>query len=192
MHTFGAIAMQEYSKYIRIWKPLLDRLMALILCLLMLPLLFIIALLLKLSGFPVFFKHLRPGYKGKLFFLWKFTTMRDGEVTRLGSVLRKSSLDELPQLFNILKGEMSFVGPRPLLIEYMETYDEEQRRRHDVKPGVTGWAQVNGRNALSLQTKICHDLEYVEKIGFWFDLRILLMTIRKVFYYRQADYHAIQ
>ena len=140
----------------------------------------------------VWFRQQRPGYKGKLFYILKFKTMSDtrdanGELlpdvkrlTPWGNFLRKSSLDELPQLINILKGEMSLVGPRPLLTEYLTRYNERQLRRHDVRPGITGWAQVNGRNAISWDQKFELDVWYTEKMSLWLDIRILFKTVRKV------------
>ena len=147
----------------------------------------------KHLGSPVLFRQVRPGLHGKPFEMLKFRTMRDAHdeagnalpdsarMTRLGSFLRSSSLDELPGLWNVLKGEMSLVGPRPLLVEYLPLYSREQARRHDVKPGITGWAQVNGRNAISWQQKFEYDIWYVENQSFWLDLKILALTLKKVF-----------
>ena len=144
-------------------------------------------------GTPVLFRQKRPGYKGTPFFLYKFRTMTnasdpDGNLlsdaqrlTRLGRVLRALSLDEWPELINILRGEMSLVGPRPLLMEYLERYSPTQMRRHDVYPGLTGWAQVNGRNAITWQDKFKFDVWYVDNWSFWLDIKILLMTLWKVF-----------
>lgn len=146
----------------------------------------------KKLGRPVIFRQERPGYKGKIFKLYKFRTMTDerdenGELlpdekrlTSFGKKLRSTSLDELPEFFNILKGDMSFVGPRPLLVQYLPLYDKEQARRHDVLPGLTGWAQVNGRNAISWEEKFKYDVEYVDRISFLFDLKIILMTVKSV------------
>jgi sugar transferase EpsL len=143
-------------------------------------------------GTPILFRQQRPGYKGKPFFIYKFRTMTNASdsagnllpdserITRLGRFLRVLSLDELPELFNILRGEMSLVGPRPLLMEYLERYSPEQMRRHDVYPGLTGWAQVNGRNALTWQDKFRYDVWYVDNWSFWLDVKILLMTFWKV------------
>jgi lipopolysaccharide/colanic/teichoic acid biosynthesis glycosyltransferase len=143
-------------------------------------------------GKPVLFRQTRPGLHGVPFLMIKFRTMRDAvdasgvplpdaaRLTRLGRFLRSSSLDELPELWNVLKGEMSLVGPRPLLMEYLPLYSAEQARRHEVRPGVTGWAQVNGRNALSWEDKFALDLWYVENRSLWLDLKIVWMTIRKV------------
>lgn len=143
-------------------------------------------------GWPVFFVQIRPGLKGRPFHLYKLRTMKfasDGRgnflsdeqrLTILGNWLRKMSVDELPQLFNVLKGDMSLVGPRPLLMEYLPLYSPEQRRRHDVRPGITGWAQINGRNALSWEEKFALDVWYVDNRSLCLDLKILLLTIRKV------------
>lgn len=143
-------------------------------------------------GWPVFFFQERPGYQTRSFLLVKFRSMRnfpdsaakaqtDAErLTRFGRFLRSTSLDELPELFNVLKGEMSFVGPRPLLTQYLPLYSKEQNRRHDVLPGITGWAQVNGRNSLSWEDKFKLDVWYVENRTFWLDIRIIVMTAHKV------------
>src|SRR5262249_38970629 len=134
-------------------------------------------------GAPVLFRQQRPGWRGAPFLLYKFRTMREGpgsdaeRLTPLGSALRASSLDELPQLFNVVKGDMSLVGPRPLLMEYLPLYSERQSRRHEVRPGITGWAQVNGRNAVGWQEKFELDVWYVEHRGFGLDLRILWLTL---------------
>lgn len=152
----------------------------------------------------VIFQLNRPGQFGKPFLMYKFRTMTnarnsdgellsDGErITKFGSFLRKTSLDELPELFNILKGEMSLVGPRPLLMEYLPLYNEAQKKRHNVLPGITGWAQVNGRNAISWEEKFKLDVWYVENQSFWLDVRILWMTIKKVIMREgvSADNHA--
>jgi sugar transferase EpsL len=144
-------------------------------------------------GWPVFFSQSRPGLHGKIFCLYKFRTMRDlrdaggnllsdeQRLTRFGRFLRASSLDELPELFNVLKGEMSLVGPRPLLVQYLDRYTPEQARRHEVLPGITGWAQVNGRNAISWEDKFALDVWYVDHRTFWLDIKILFMTIGKIF-----------
>jgi sugar transferase EpsL len=156
------------------------------------PLLLIIALAIRLRmGAPVFFRQVRPGYKTRPFTVVKFRTMMgDGSqvetcldgfrLTRLGTFLRRFSLDELPQLWNVLTGDMSLVGPRPLLTEYLQYYTPEQARRHDVKPGVTGWAQVNGRNEVSWERKFALDVWYVDHWSFWLDVRILVLTFWKV------------
>lgn len=151
-------------------------------------------------GSPVFFRQLRPGFQGKPFEMIKFRTMRDTvdahgnllpdeqRLTRFGRFLRASSLDELPELWNVFKGDMSLVGPRPLLMEYLPLYSEEQSRRHDVRPGITGWAQVNGRNAISWQDKFRLDVWYVDHRSLGLDIKILLRTIKKVF--RREGIHA--
>jgi lipopolysaccharide/colanic/teichoic acid biosynthesis glycosyltransferase len=157
------------------------------------PVLIIVAILVgRQMGKPVLFRQTRPGLHGVPFRMIKFRTMRDAvdasgvplpdaaRLTRLGRFLRSSSLDELPELWNVLKGEMSLVGPRPLLMEYLPLYSAEQARRHEVRPGVTGWAQVNGRNALSWEDKFALDLWYVENRSLWLDLKIVWLTIRKV------------
>jgi lipopolysaccharide/colanic/teichoic acid biosynthesis glycosyltransferase len=144
-------------------------------------------------GTPVLFRQVRPGRQGRLFKLAKFRTMTDerdasggllpdaSRLTPFGRWLRATSLDELPSLWNVLKGDMSLVGPRPLLVEYLPLYSSEQARRHEVRPGITGWAQVNGRNALTWEQKFELDVWYVDHRSFWLDLRIMLMTVRKVF-----------
>jgi len=143
-------------------------------------------------GTPILFRQKRPGYKGHPFFIYKFRTMTSASntagnllpdsqrLTRLGRFLRTLSLDELPELLNILRGEMSLVGPRPLLMEYLERYSPEQMRRHDAYPGLTGWAQVNGRNAITWQDKFRYDVWYVDNWSLWLDIKILLMTLWKV------------
>ena len=167
-----------------------DFLFAFFACLFLLPAIILIALLVRLTlGSPVLFKHERPGYQEKIFTLYKFRTLTNetdanGELlpdplrmTRLGSFLRSTSLDELPELFNILKGDMSLVGPRPLLIKHLAIYTPLQRTRHDVRPGLTGLAQINGRNQNSLDEKVLYDLEYIRKMSAWFDFSILIKTI---------------
>ena len=143
-------------------------------------------------GRPILFRQQRPGYKGQPFFIYKFRTMTTASdstgnllpdsqrLTRLGRFLRALSLDELPEFFNILRGEMSLVGPRPLLMEYLERYSPEQMRRHDAYPGLTGWAQVNGRNAITWQDKFALDVWYVAHWSFWLDIKIILLTLWKV------------
>ena len=149
-------------------------------------------LVLLIHGQPILFRQKRPGYKARPFFIFKFRTMTnrlgpDGKplpdaerLTPLGRFLRAASLDELPELFNVLRGEMSLVGPRPLLMEYLPRYSPEQMRRHDAIPGLTGWAQVNGRNAITWQDKFKLDVWYVDNWSFWLDIKILLMTLWKV------------
>lgn len=180
--------------YVKFIKPLLDRLGALILLLLFAPLILITALSVAVTlGFPVVFAQKRPGLHGKIFTIYKFRTMNNrrdekGELLSdserldgIGKKIRAFSLDELPQLLNVLKGEMSFIGPRPLLVEYLELYTPEQSRRHDVKPGITGWAQINGRNAISWEDKFRYDVEYTEHISFGIDVKIFFLTFKKIF-----------
>jgi sugar transferase EpsL len=174
-------------------KRLIDLLGAGLLFCLFSPILLFISLLIILKmGRPIFFKQLRPGLHGKPFYIYKFRTMIDKRdekgnmlpgsmrLTKLGATLRKYSLDELPQLMNVLKGDLSLVGPRPLLMDYLKIYNKDQKRRHDVKPGITGWAQVNGRNTISWDEKFKLDTWYVENRTFWLDIKILLLTIKKV------------
>ncbi len=179
--------------YRRYFKRLLDFVLSLTAIIILSPILLLIALLVRIKlGSPVIFKQQRPGMNEKIFTLYKFRTMTDerdekGELlpdemrlTDFGKFLRASSLDELPELFNILKGDMSIVGPRPLLIEYLPLYNAHQRRRHEVRPGLTGWAQVNGRNAIGWEEKFNYDVEYVNKISFLLDVKIILLTILKI------------
>ena len=174
-------------------KSLFDKTLALFLIILFSPIYMIVSLLILIKiGSPILFRQQRPGYKEKIFGIYKFRTMTnekdsDGNLlpdeqrlVGIGKFIRSTSLDELPQLFNVLKGEMSFVGPRPLLIEYLDLYNETQKRRHDVKPGITGWAQVNGRNAISWEQKFEYDVWYVDNQSFWLDIKILWMTFLKV------------
>jgi len=161
--------------------------------LLLSPVFGVLALMIRYQmGKVVYFRQTRPGLHGAPFQMVKFRTMRhaldpDGNLlpdadrlTRLGSILRSSSLDELPELWNVLKGDMSLVGPRPLLMEYLPLYSPEQAHRHDVRPGITGWAQINGRNAISWDEKFALDVWYVDNRGLWLDLKIIWLTIRKV------------
>lgn len=152
------------------------------------PVLLITAYLIRKNlGSPVTFKQERPGLNGKIFTMYKFRSMKDGvgsdaeRLTPFGKKLRATSLDELLELLNVLKGDMSLVGPRPLLVEYLERYTEEQGRRHEVKPGITGWAQINGRNGISWEDKFKLDVEYVENYSFLKDMQIFFLTIKKVF-----------
>lgn len=174
-------------------KRLFDLLLSLGgLLLLSLPLLLLWVLVYRKLGSPVLFRQVRPGLHGRPFMMVKFRTMTDergadGELlpdaqrlTAFGRFLRASSLDELPELWNVLRGEMSLVGPRPLLMEYLPLYSPEQARRHEVRPGITGWAQVNGRNALSWEERFKLDIWYVDHRSLWLDLRILWLTVRKV------------
>lgn len=154
------------------------------------PLLIVLALMVRLIlGKPVFFRQQRPGFHGRPFTIYKFRTMTeardahgsllpDGErLTRFGRLLRSASLDELPELFNVLKGDMSLVGPRPLLMQYLDRFTPEQARRHEVKPGLTGWSQVNGRNAISWEEKFKLDIWYVDNWSIWLDIKIILITV---------------
>src|SRR5699024_8645933 len=157
------------------------------------PMLVVMCLIACEIGRPIIFKQTRPGLHGKPFEVYKFRSMnnkkdKNGELlpdelrlTKTGQLIRKLSLDELPQLFNVLKGDISLVGPRPLLMEYLSLYTERQARRHEVKPGITGWAQVNGRNAISWEEKFELDIWYVENRTIWLDIRILFMTLKRVF-----------
>ncbi|MEY4504316.1 MAG: hypothetical protein RL154_609 [Pseudomonadota bacterium] len=180
--------------YVKVLKPLLDFCGALFLILLFLPIILIVAILVRLFlGSPMLFTQARPGLNSKIFTVYKFRTMTDkkdsnGELlpdnirlTKFGKFLRSSSLDELPQLFNVLKGDMSFIGPRPLLVEYLPLYNKTQALRHSVKPGITGLAQVNGRNAISWEQKFDLDVYYVKNISFLLDGKIFLKTFLKVF-----------
>ncbi|WP_422006220.1 sugar transferase [Roseivirga pacifica] len=175
-------------------KRLFDFLAALAAFLLLFPLFLLTTILLAIvnDGKPFFFQT-RPGRNGRLFKIFKFKTMndkRDSEgnllpdadrLTVVGQLVRKLSLDEIPQLLNVIKGDMSLVGPRPLLVEYLPLYSERQAMRHNVRPGITGWAQVNGRNAIDWQTKFELDVWYVEHLDFWLDIKILFLTVKKVF-----------
>jgi len=174
-------------------KKIFDITAALVLLILLSPVMLILALLICFKmGRPVLFRQQRPGLMGQPFYLYKFRTMkdvRDGEgnllpdeerIDGFGKLLRKYSLDELPQLINVVRGELSFVGPRPLLMQYLERYNPEQARRHEVKPGITGWAQVNGRNAISWEEKFKLDVWYVDNKSFGLDLKIIWLTLMKV------------
>ena len=179
--------------YCRCGKRILDLMLVLSAILLLWPFLCIIYFLVRWKlGTPVFFRQIRPGFRGRPFELVKFRTMTETKneqgdccpdeerLTPFGKFLRTLSLDELPELWNVLKGEMSWVGPRPLLMEYLPLYSPEQARRHDVRPGITGWAQVNGRNAISWNDKFALDVWYVDHVGFLLDCRILWRTIVQV------------
>ena len=158
------------------------------------PVIIVVAILIRFKlGSPILFTQDRPGLHGKVFKMMKFRSMLDGKdkhgcllpdeqrLTKFGLLLRSTSLDELPGLFNVLKGEMSLVGPRPLLVQYLPLYNTEQARRHNARPGITGWAQVNGRNAISWDNKFVLDVWYVDNQSFWLDIKILLLTVKKVF-----------
>ncbi|MEN6410508.1 MAG: sugar transferase [Anaerolineaceae bacterium] len=174
-------------------KRILDIVASLLGLILLSPLMLVLALLVAIKlGRPILFKQLRPGYRGQIFQLYKFRSMRndvntDGNLlsdaerlTAFGGFLRSSSLDELPELFNILRGEMSLVGPRPLLVQYLDRYTPEQARRHNVLPGMTGWAQINGRNALTWEEKFRLDVWYADHWSFGLDVKILALTVGKV------------
>ena len=175
-------------------KRILDIILSFLALVILSPLLILTAFLIRIKlGEPVFFKQLRPGKNEKIFGILKFCTMTDAKdengnllpdeirLTRFGQFLRSTSIDELPELLNILNGDMSIVGPRPLLVQYLERYNEEQKHRHDVKPGLTGLAQVNGRNGITWEEKFHYDLEYVKNITFYGDCKIIFQTVMKVF-----------
>ncbi|EIO9601767.1 undecaprenyl phosphate N,N'-diacetylbacillosamine 1-phosphate transferase [Campylobacter coli] len=178
--------------YEKVFKRIFDFILALVLLVLFSPVILITALLLKITQGSVIFTQNRPGLNEKIFKIYKFKTMSDerdekGELLSdelrlkaFGKIVRSLSLDELLQLFNVLKGDMSFVGPRPLLVEYLPLYNEEQKLRHKVRPGITGWAQVNGRNTISWQKKFELDVYYVKNISFLLDLKIMFLTALKV------------
>lgn len=179
-----------YKKYV---KRLLDLILSGLALILLSPLMGLVAFLVKVKlGSPVIFKQIRPGRHEKLFPIYKFRSMSNAKdkngdllpdadrLTHFGRVLRSTSLDELPELFNIFKGDMSIVGPRPLAVEYLPFYNDEEKHRHDVSPGLTGLAQVNGRNALQWEERFKYDIEYVEKLSFLLDAKIVLTTVGKV------------
>ncbi|WP_314326863.1 sugar transferase [Fusobacterium pseudoperiodonticum] len=179
-----------YRKFL---KRFLDIIISLIFILCFWWLYLIIAILVRMKlGSPVLFKQDRPGLNEKIFKMYKFRTMTDEKdkngillsdaerLTKFGKFLRSTSLDEIPEFFNILRGDMSLIGPRPLLVEYLNYYTDDEKKRHNVRPGISGWAQVNGRNSLSWEEKFKYDIEYVEKLSFLFDFKIVLLTIKKV------------
>lgn len=179
--------------YKSFFKRLIDIVVSVVFILCFWWLYIVLALLIRIKlGGPVLFKQDRPGLNGKIFTMYKFRSMTDGRdkngkllsdserLTSFGRVLRATSLDEIPEFFNVLKGDMSLVGPRPLLVEYLPRYNEFQARRHEVKPGITGWAQINGRNAISWEDKFKYDVEYVVNQSFLMDLKILFLTVKKV------------
>ena len=182
-------------------KRCFDLLVSFTVLLLLSPVLLILAVLIAIKmGCPVLFKQARPGLNGEVFYMQKFRSMIDAKdkngndlsddqrITPFGHFLRNSSLDELPGLWCVLKGDMSLVGPRPLLVEYLPLYSKQQARRHDAKPGITGWAQVNGRNAISWPDKFELDVWYIDHQSLWLDIKIILLTVKKVF--SQADINA--
>ncbi|MCX8022726.1 MAG: sugar transferase [Syntrophorhabdaceae bacterium] len=175
-------------------KRIFDLSLAIVLFVILSPVIIVIAIVVYISmGAPVIFKQLRPGLYGKPFEIFKFRTMTDDRdekgnllsdgkrLTPVGRFLRKTSLDELPQLLNVIKGDLSFVGPRPLLMEYLPRYTPEQARRHEVKPGITGWAQIKGRNAITWEERFKLDVWYVDNRSFWLDIKIIFCTIVEVF-----------
>ena len=175
-------------------KPFLDFIISLTGFIILLPVFLIIAVLLIIANNGnSFFVQSRPGLQGKVFKVIKFKTMSDRKdekgvllpdkqrLTRIGAFIRKTSLDEIPQLLNVIKGDMSLVGPRPLLVDYLPLYSTEQKRRHEVKPGITGWAQINGRNAITWEQKFKYDVWYVDHLSFPLDAKIIFLTIKKVF-----------
>lgn len=181
-----------YDKYV---KRSIDFVLSLIAIIILSPVLLLVAALVRIKlGSPVIFKQRRPGLNEKIFTMYKFRTMTDERdskgnllsdeirLTKFGKILRTTSLDELPELFNILKGDMAIVGPRPLLVQYLPLYDKQQKRRHCVKPGITGYAQVNGRNRVCWEKKFELDIAYINKISILLDIRIVLKTVKTVFF----------
>ncbi len=175
-------------------KRFLDIIFSFILLILLMPVYLLVYVFVRIKlGAPAIFKQKRPGKNAKIFTMYKFRTMTDEKdekghllpdekrLTKFGQFLRKTSLDELPELYNILKGDMSFVGPRPLLVKYLKRYNKEQMRRHEVPPGLTGWAQVNGRNAISWEEKFRLDVWYVDNRSLWLDIKIIFMTVIQIF-----------
>lgn len=186
--------MRDMDKiYSRFFKRVIDILLALVVLAIVSPIFFFVTIVLFIinQGSPFFFQS-RPGINGKIFKIVKFKTMNDKKdaqgrllsdakrLTSVGSFVRKTSLDEIPQLINVLKGDMSLIGPRPLLVHYLPLYNDHQARRHEVRPGITGWAQVNGRNAISWTQKFDYDVWYIDNISFVLDLKIFFLTIKKV------------
>ena len=185
--------MHDSKPYTNWVKRLFDLSIAVPLLIILSPVLVLIGFLVRMKiGAPVLFRQVRPGLLGRPFTIYKCRTMTDkrdkdggllpdrGRLIPLGRFLRKTSLDELPELFNVLQGEMSIVGPRPLLMQYLDRYTPEQARRHEVKPGITGWAQVNGRNAITWEQKFEHDIWYVDHLSFWLDMKIIALTVWKI------------
>lgn len=175
-------------------KRIFDFIISLVAFIVLSPIILIVSILVYIKlGSPILFKQDRPGKDGKIFKMYKFRTMLDSydkfgqalpdeeRLTKFGKILRSTSLDELPELINVIKGDMSLVGPRPLLVEYLELYSEEQNKRHNVRPGITGWAQVNGRNSISWNDKLKLDVEYVNNLSLILDIKILFLTVYKVF-----------
>ena len=185
---------QNSGIYRRFFKRFMDVFLSLVAIIILSPVLLIVSFLVRVKlGSPILFKQERPGLKEKIFTMYKFRTMTDAKdaegeflpdsvrLTKFGRILRATSLDELPELFNILKGDMSIVGPRPLLVQYLPLYNQHQKRRHEVRPGLSGYAQVNGRNAISWEDKFKLDVEYVDSITFIGDWEIIFLTLKKVF-----------
>ncbi len=181
--------------YKHFFKRLIDFILSLIALIILSPILLILAILVRIKlGSPIIFKQKRPGLNEKIFILYKFRTMTDAKdehgnllpdeirLTKFGKLLRSTSLDELPELFNILKGDMAIVGPRPLLVRYLPLYNDHQKPRHDVRPGFTGWAQCNGRNAISWEEKFDLDVYYTKHISLFLDLKIILKTVKVVLF----------
>jgi len=194
MRLIPYLSRKVYPLYPKLIKPLFDRIFSFLILILTSPILLIIILLLYfINKGSVWFTQLRPGKDGEIFKVIKFKTMSDEcdaagnllpddvRLTPVGKFIRKTSLDEIPQLFNVLLGHMSFVGPRPLLIEYLSLYNVEQLRRHHVRPGITGWAQINGRNTVLWPQRFAYDVWYVDNMSFWLDMKILFITVLKVF-----------
>lgn len=185
---------QTKGIYRRFFKRPMDFFLSLVAIIILSPVLLIVSILVRMKlGSPILFKQERPGLNEKIFTMYKFRTMTDGKdaqgkplpdsvrLTKFGKMLRSTSLDELPELFNILKGDMSIVGPRPLLVQYLPLYNQQQKRRHEVRPGLSGYAQVNGRNAISWEDKFILDVEYMDSITFIGDWKIIFLTLKKVF-----------
>lgn len=178
--------------YRHFFKRAIDLTVSLVLVVILSPVLLLVTILLSAVQGSAFFTQPRPGKNGRVFYITKFKSMTDekgpdGELlpdadrlTRIGLFVRKTSLDEIPQLFNVIKGDMSLIGPRPLLVSYLPLYSDEQSKRHQVRPGITGWAQVNGRNAISWKRKLELDVWYVEHLSFMLDVRIVLLTVKKI------------
>lgn len=167
-----------YKKYI---KRLLDILISLIIIIILFPIYVIVGILIKIiDNYNIFYKQYRTGINGSKFKIYKFNTMKDNKVTKLGNILRRTSIDELPQFINVLKGDMSIVGPRPWISDYYDNLTAEQKKRVSIKPGITGLAQVNGRNNINILKKIDYDLEYVNKISFLLDLKIIIKSFKAI------------
>jgi len=189
----GSMDERKKSLYEKFFKRIFDLIISMLTLVFLFWLVLLIALLVWIyMGKPILFKQKRPGAWGKPFRLYKFRTMVEAfdekgnllsdskRLTKLGKILRRTSLDELPTLINVFKGDMSLIGPRPLLVQYLDRYSPEQARRHEVKPGITGWAQVNGRNAITWEEKFKYDVWYVDNLSLWWDLKIIFLTILKV------------